>query len=135
MKQAEPHRTTLTVRGYELDSYGHVNNAVYLQYLEQARWEFIRGNGVYEALLAHGMLLVITETTIRYKREALLFDELEIETHCELKSPFVIFHQKIVNRQSGLTVARASVKSVFLDRERIPQDIPHVMIALFNPPA
>ena len=28
------------VRGYELDSYGHVNNAVYVSYAEQARWKY-----------------------------------------------------------------------------------------------
>ena len=28
------------VRSYELDSYNHVNNAVYLNYLEYARMEF-----------------------------------------------------------------------------------------------
>ena len=32
-------RFEFNVRGYELDSFGHVNNAVYLNYLEQARWE------------------------------------------------------------------------------------------------
>ena len=29
--------TTFKVRSYECDSYGHVNNAVYLNYLEFAR--------------------------------------------------------------------------------------------------
>ncbi|MBR9800156.1 MAG: thioesterase, partial [Gammaproteobacteria bacterium] len=27
-------RTTLTVRGYHLDGYGHVNNARYLEFYE-----------------------------------------------------------------------------------------------------
>ena len=31
-----------TVAGYELDSFGHVNNAVYLNYLEQARWDILK---------------------------------------------------------------------------------------------
>jgi len=32
----------LTVRYRDIDSYGHVNNAVYVTYLEQARVEYIR---------------------------------------------------------------------------------------------
>lgn len=31
---------SVQVRGYELDSFGHVNNAVYLQYAETAKWDF-----------------------------------------------------------------------------------------------
>ena len=31
------HATRLTVRPYECDSYGHVNHAVYVNYLEHAR--------------------------------------------------------------------------------------------------
>ena len=31
-------RTTLTVRGYHLDGYGHVNNARYLEFYEEGRW-------------------------------------------------------------------------------------------------
>ena len=35
------HESTLTTRSYECDSYGHVNNAVYLNYLEFARIRFL----------------------------------------------------------------------------------------------
>ena len=34
------------VRNYHLDGYGHVNNARYLEFLEEARWAFLR-NTVY----------------------------------------------------------------------------------------
>ncbi len=51
----EPHRTDLTVRSYECDSYGHVNNAVYLNYLEVARHELLAALGMdYAALRAAG---------------------------------------------------------------------------------
>ena len=32
---------TLEVRGYELDSFGHVNHGVYVSYLEHARWKML----------------------------------------------------------------------------------------------
>jgi len=35
--------TTLEVRWRDLDALGHVNNAVYLTYLEQARVHYMRG--------------------------------------------------------------------------------------------
>jgi thioesterase-3 len=35
----------LVIRESHLDFFGHVNNAVYLQLFEEARWEFITANG------------------------------------------------------------------------------------------
>ncbi len=41
---------SLEVRGYELDSFNHVNNAVYVSYMEQARWEVFRETGTLDYL-------------------------------------------------------------------------------------
>ena len=38
-------KTELKVRSYECDSYSHVNNAVYLNYLETARMDFLNQIG------------------------------------------------------------------------------------------
>ncbi|MFJ9057725.1 MULTISPECIES: acyl-CoA thioesterase [unclassified Streptomyces] len=60
----------VTVRGYELDTQGHLNQAVYLQYAEHARWELLREAGVaQEKLLAHGIGPVQLEVTVKYLRE------------------------------------------------------------------
>ncbi len=118
------HQTLIKVRGYELDSYGHVNNAVYVQYLEQARWEFIRDLKLLESITEKELLLVVIETTIKYIREANLFDELIIETACHSEEPFLIFRQRIINCENHLSVSRAKVRTLFVDKKRIPQDIP-----------
>ena len=31
---------SMRVRGYHLDGYGHVNNARYLEFMEEGRWAF-----------------------------------------------------------------------------------------------
>ena len=73
------HVAKLTVRSYELDSYNHVNNAVYLQYLEFARMEFLRAIGFdYPGLYEVGYFLFVTHIDIRYRFSARLFDELSI---------------------------------------------------------
>lgn len=60
----------VTVRGYELDTQGHLNQAVYLQYAEHARWELLRAAGLpQEKLLADGIGPVQLEVTVRYRRE------------------------------------------------------------------
>jgi acyl-CoA thioester hydrolase len=73
--------THLTVRSYECDSYGHVNNAVYLNYLEHARMEFLHASGFdYKGMLAAGYYIYVTHIDIRYKSSARLDDELLVET-------------------------------------------------------
>ncbi|MET7368109.1 acyl-CoA thioesterase [Streptomyces sp. NPDC005566] len=60
----------VTVRGYELDTQGHLNQAVYLQYAEHARWELLRAAGLpQERLLADGIGPVQLEVTVKYLRE------------------------------------------------------------------
>ena len=89
---------TFTARGYELDSYNHINNAVYLNYFEHARWEYFRELGLYALLTESGNLPVVTDVHIRYQREIRLFDELAIESFCFQEKPYLIFQQKIINK-------------------------------------
>ena len=74
------HTATLTVRSYECDSYNHVNNAVYLNYLEFARMEFLRAIDFdYEGIIAAGYYLYVTHVDIYYKASAVLGDRLLID--------------------------------------------------------
>jgi acyl-CoA thioester hydrolase len=120
----QPHQTSVIVRGYELDSYGHVNNAVYLQYLEQARWVFMKDNELLERIEEEELFLVVTETHIRYMHEANLFDELVIESTLKVEKPYLVFRQKIINKKNGIVLSRATVTTIFVNRQRMPLDIP-----------
>ncbi|MDR0555044.1 MAG: acyl-CoA thioesterase [Treponema sp.] len=72
---------SLTVRTYECDSYGHVNNAHYLNYLEFARYEFLKGVGFdYPALIKAGFGVYVARVEIDYKRPAFTDDTLTIRT-------------------------------------------------------
>jgi acyl-CoA thioester hydrolase len=76
---AGPFQVRITVRTYELDAMGHLNSAVYHQYGEHARWEFLRAGGVEVAgLLDSGVGPVLLETTIRYRNELRAGDEVDI---------------------------------------------------------
>ena len=73
------HRCTLNVRSYELDNDGHVNNAVYLNYLEYARHQFLNDTGFpYDELRRQGFGLYVARVDIRYLKPAFLEDELTI---------------------------------------------------------
>ena len=64
----------LTVRNYHLDGYGHVNNARYLEFLEEARWTFFQEHDLLSEL--KGIMLVVARVDIRYRRPSLEGDVL-----------------------------------------------------------
>lgn len=73
----------LEIRYHYLDPYGHVNNAVYLEFYEALRmayWrELARALGIEEKMVAGdipGARYVIAETSIRYKAPIFLEDTL-----------------------------------------------------------
>lgn len=124
----------IKVRAYECDSYAHVNNAVYLNYLEYAREELLEEAGIpFTALLNQGLLLVISEINIQYKSSALAGEELTVVSS-PLKSgaTFGILEQTIF-RPDGLEAIKAQVKFVCTDKSGRPQRLPGPLGALFTP--
>ena len=89
--------TNLTVRSYECDSYSHVNNAVYLNYLETARMDYLHQIGFnYKGIVEAGYYLYVTHIDIFYKNSAFLDDKLIIETTpVKLGAVSGTFHQTI----------------------------------------
>ena len=120
------------VRGYELDSYGHVNNAVYVSYTEQARWEILKNAGLLDSFLETNLLLVVTETNIRYMHELKLFDDIEIETNIKFEAPYLVFYHNIINVTGNNKAAKAEVKTLLIDKDRIPQDIPEELMTIMK---
>ncbi|MEI7662904.1 MAG: acyl-CoA thioesterase [Bacteroidota bacterium] len=115
---------TFSARGYELDSYNHINNAVFLNYFEHARWEYFRELGMYDFLSNQEHLPVVTDVHVRYQREIRLFDVVVIESFCYAESPYLVFQQKIINQTLQMPSARATTKLIFLDRNKTACDIP-----------
>ena len=98
------HRTTLRVRFYELDPYGHVNHAVYVQYFEAARAQWLNelGYSLHELQQA-GIQLVVTEINTRYLGSAGPDDELVVETRAEdLRRVSMRFHQRVLREDRVL---------------------------------
>ena len=119
----------LAVRGYELDSYGHVNNAVYLNFFEQARWEIFRQLELMDYFKQNNLLLVVTEMQIRYSREAKLFDELVIRTKVTNEAPYLVFNHRMYQQGSKVKICSADVKTLLTDKEHIKYDIPAFLLA------
>lgn len=123
------HVARLTVRSYELDANNHVNNAVYLQYLEFARMDYLRTIGFdYDGLFAAGFAFVVTRIDIRYRVPACLFDELEIEVYPVKAGKLSgTFRQEIKNSR-GQLCAEAEVSWGCIDRTGRPAKIPDAFV-------
>jgi len=125
-------QSIVEVRGYELDSFNHVNNAVYLNYFEHARWEIIKEKGLIDFFRKSGNFLVVVETHIKYIREIKLFDKLVINTSIGREDPYLIFHHEMLQSGSNKKVSKATVKTLLLDETRTPIDMPHEILMMLN---
>lgn len=64
------HDYPLLIIERHLDTFGHVNNATYLQIFEEARWDWItRGGFGLEQVRALGQGPTVLECTLRFQRE------------------------------------------------------------------
>jgi thioesterase-3 len=64
------HECGRTILEGDLDTFGHVNNATYLEILEEARWDLITRNGYgLEEVHRSGIGPVVLEVNLRFVRE------------------------------------------------------------------
>lgn len=113
-----PHVTDIKVRGYHLDLYGHVNNARYLEFLEEARWGFTETYGSLEYFVKSGLAFVIVNVNINYRRAALMGEELSIETAMKkIGSRSSVIHQVVKLKGSDTVVADADVTFVIFSEK------------------
>lgn len=123
------HTSYVEVRTYELDSYNHVNNAVYLNYLEYSRMDFLRAAGFdYLALFDEGYMLYVSQVNIKYKYSARLYEKLSIEcTPTKLGKVSGTFFQVVKNEQ-GIVCAEAEVTWGCVDKTGKPAKLPEKYI-------
>jgi thioesterase III len=78
------HEYALVIREHHLDSFGHVNNAAYLEILEEARWDLVTRNG-YGLDEVHRLKVgpVVLEVQIRFVREIRNRQRVTIRTWLE----------------------------------------------------
>ena len=113
---SEPFSVRVTVRGYETDVQGHLNQAVYLNYAEHARWSLLQAAGVSQArLIGQGVGPVALETTIRYRRELLAGDEVDVTCEFEWGGGKTFRIVQSVRKADGTVAAEITAVGGILD--------------------
>ncbi len=128
--------TKFRVRYVECDAYGHVNNANYLRYMQEAAFDASAAVGYdvkrYDEL---GQLWLVRETEVEYLKPLKYGDEFEIKT-------WVIDFRRVRSRRtyefrlagSDEIIARGLTDWVYIDREtQRPVNVPPEMIQAFAP--
>ncbi|MET8243836.1 acyl-CoA thioesterase [Streptomyces sp. NPDC005202] len=113
---SEPFSVRVTVRGYETDVQGHLNQAVYLNYAEHARWSLLQAAGISQArLMSKGVGPVALETTIRYQRELLAGDEVDVTCGFEWGGGKTFRIRQTIRKTDGTVAAEITAVGGLLD--------------------
>jgi YbgC/YbaW family acyl-CoA thioester hydrolase len=71
----------MTIKEHHLDTFGHVNNATYLQIFEEARWEMIHNNGFsLEVIKKKKQGPIILDVHVKFLRELKNRENISVET-------------------------------------------------------
>lgn len=124
----------LRVRHYEMDALGHVNNAVYQSYLEQAAIEHSEHLGLtldnYRQL---GSVFVMRRLAIDYLRPAIAGDYLDITTWIQEVRGSRAVRRYEIRKRDNLLVVTAEALWVWVESASMrPRAIPQKVVDIFT---
>ena len=99
----------------DTDSGGVVYHSNYLNFMERARTEWLRNLGInqYNLKLTDNMIFIVANLDIKYRKSALLDDELQINTKlANIKACSLLLQQEIYRDTELLTVCSIKVACV-----------------------
>lgn len=112
------HKTNIRVRGYHLDGYQHVNNARYLEFLEEARWNYLEQAGDTDYFHSRGIAWVIVNININYRMPADTRHVLAIYSQfTKVGQKSAVIHQEIFIEGTDTKVADADITFVCLNQK------------------
>ena len=109
-------QTQIKVRGYHMDVYQHVNNARYLEFLEEARWDGLESSAGFQWMSANHIAFVVVNININYRRPAVLGDLLTVTSKVQqLNAKSGVLSQVVTLAPEGQVVADALITFVCID--------------------
>lgn len=106
----------IIVRGFHCDMFGHVNNARYLEFLEETRWEWLNSINPNDLFLRKNQSFVVVSITIHYKWPSVLNDALIVTVelkHTTNKTATV--RQTVTRKKDEKLIAEADVTFAVID--------------------
>lgn len=123
--------STIPVRARDIDIFNHVNNSVYLTYMEEARWQWFFESGFHEKFRDG---LAIVDAHLQFKRPITFPNDIIVETygHEPGRSSFTVHHTISVTSEPEKICTSADIKIVFFDLKTLkPISMPDYFRELF----
>src|SRR5262249_25311661 len=128
----------LEVRFRDCDPLGHVNNAVYLTYLEQARfglWRKLWGMDL-DVAPAHKPGVILARAEVDYKIPARFGDELEVRVFlARVGRTSLTYTYEVVDAAGRIVAAATTVQVMYDYKTARPVSIPDDVRAMLGQPA
>ena len=114
-------RCEMAVRDYECDMQGVVNNAVYQNYLEHARHEFLKARGLdFAQLTADGIIVVVVRAEIDYRISLRSGDVFEVSVEPQQLSPLRLGFRQQIRHRDGRVMLDALITTTAVNERGRP---------------
>ena len=107
----------IKIRGYHTDLYQHVNNARYLEFLEEARWQIVEEFMEITDFIKTGLSFFVVNINISYRSPAKVNDVILIKTGLhKINNKSAVFRQEIINTSTEKICIQADITFVIADK-------------------
>jgi len=125
----------MSVRDYECDMQGIVNNSVYQNYIEHVRHEYLKQVGIdFSAYTRQGINLVVVRAELDYKSPLASGDTFLVGLNLRRESPLKFaFYQDIFRLPDHKAVLKAKIVGTALNtkgRPEIPPQLDALLMTL-----
>jgi acyl-CoA thioester hydrolase len=104
-----------SIKSYNIDAAGHVNNAVYINWLEDLRSDLLEKVLPHEILIKNNLHLVVASTNIEYRKPLHLYEKPKGRMKIDKYERGIIYLSCLITLNNK-TVARASQRCVLIDK-------------------
>ena len=104
-----------------LDTFGHVNNAVYLSIYEEARWDFITKNGLgVKQILESKIGPVLLDLNLTFKSELNNREKIKIVSQArpEMRNKYVMVLDQKILKENGKVASTITISVGLMDLEQ-----------------
>ena len=112
------HKYTVTVRFHEVDMLGVCNNAVYINFFETARLEYIKAAGLMpkDGIFSDGKIFFMVKNEINYLDHAYYDEVLDVYSKISyIKNSSFGYDHLIVKQKSGKEIVNGKGVVVYVD--------------------